>query len=62
MNMAQVEVKALAARVLRRYDLAPVEGHPVVQVGFITGFPAHGIKVKVSPRRPAPAHKSASGS
>jgi cytochrome P450 len=49
MNMAQVEVKALAARVLRRYDLTPVEGHPVVQVGFITGFPAHGIKVKVSP-------------
>ncbi len=52
MNMAQVEVKALAARVLRRYDLAPVEGHPVVQIGFITGFPAHGIKVKVTPRRP----------
>jgi cytochrome P450 len=50
MNMAQVEVKALAARVLSRYDLEPVEGHPVKQVGFIVSFPAQGIKVRVRPR------------
>ena len=52
MNLAQVELKALAARVLPRYDLEPVEGHAVKQVGFIVSYPAQGIRVRVRPRAP----------
>jgi cytochrome P450 len=52
MNLAQVELKALAARVLPRYDLEPVEGHPVQQIGFTVSYPARGIRVWVRPRAP----------
>ena len=52
MNLAQVEVKALAARVLPRYDLEPEAGHSVKQVGFIVSYPAQGIRVQVRPRAP----------
>ncbi len=50
LNMAQVEVKALAAHVLPRVDLHPVPGQEVRQAGYITGFPAGGISVRVTPR------------
>jgi hypothetical protein len=46
------EIKALAARVLPRYDLEPAEGHSVKQVGFIVSYPAQGIRVRVRPRAP----------
>jgi cytochrome P450 len=50
-NMAQVEVRALTAHVLRRYTISPDPQHRPVQVGVITGFPEHGIRVNVSPRQ-----------
>lgn len=51
-NLAQVEVKSLAAHVLRSFTLDPVPGHEVVQIGIITGFPRDGIRVRVHPRAP----------
>ena len=48
-NMAQVEVRALAAHVLRRYALEPIPEAPPVQVGMLTGFPEKGVKVRVRP-------------
>lgn len=53
-NMAQVEVKALAAHVLRRYTITPVTGTQPVQVGLITGFPENGVRVRVCPRSAMP--------
>jgi cytochrome P450 len=50
LNMAQVEVKALAAHVLPRMDLHPIAGQEVVQAGYTTGFPVGGITVRVTPR------------
>ncbi len=50
-NFAQVEIKALAARVLRRYALEPVEGQDIAQYyGPTIGAPFGGIRVRVRPR------------
>ena len=49
-NMAQLEVRALAAHVLRHYTITPDADHHPVQVGMITGFPEDGIRVHVTPR------------
>jgi hypothetical protein len=50
MHFAQVEVKALAAHVLGTYQLEPVEGQDIVEIGFITAFLPHGVRVRVKPR------------
>jgi retinoid hydroxylase len=54
-NMAQLEVRALAAHVLRRYTITPDPHHHPVQVGMITGFPENGIHVTARPRVPSPS-------
>ena len=50
MHFANLEVKLLAAHVLRSYDLAPVPDQQIVEVGFITTFLPNGIRVSVQPR------------
>ncbi|GAC1433291.1 MAG: cytochrome P450 [Chloroflexota bacterium] len=50
-NFAQVEIKALAAHVLRRYTFAPVEGHHAEQLYYgVTGFLPTGLPMHVTPR------------
>ncbi len=50
-NFAQVEIKALAAHVLRRYTLEPVAGQRIAQIyPGIVGAPLGGIRVRVAPR------------
>lgn len=50
-NFAQVEIKALAAQVLRRYDLTPVAEHEAAQIYTPTiGSPSEGIRVRVRVR------------
>ena len=49
-NFAQIEVKALAAHVLRAYQLEPVAGRPVEPVSGITMFLPGGIHVRVRRR------------
>lgn len=50
-NFAQVEIKALAAHVLRAYDLEPVPGQDIVQLYDPTlGSPSNGIRVRVRSR------------
>jgi retinoid hydroxylase len=50
-NFANIEVKALAVDVLRRYELTPVEAYPPIDMGFITLAIPGGIPMKVTPRR-----------
>jgi retinoid hydroxylase len=53
-NFAQVEIKALAAHVLRAYDLEPVPGQDIVQLYAPTiGSPSKGIRMRVHARVPA---------
>src|SRR5262249_39709637 len=49
-NFANIEVKALAADVLRRYELAPAESEPPFEVGFITLMMPQGIAMRVLAR------------
>lgn len=49
-NFANIEVKALAVDVLRRYELTPVEAYPPVDMGFITLALPGGIPVTVKLR------------
>lgn len=50
-NFAQVEMKALAAHVLRRYTLEPVAGQDIAQLYEPTmGAPWQGIRVRVGRR------------
>ena len=46
-NFAQVEVKALAAHVRRRYRLAPIPGREIAQFGGIIQALPEGIRVRV---------------
>lgn len=50
-NFARVEITALAAAILRRYELTPIAPDEVRQIypGLI-GQPEHGIRVRVTPR------------
>ena len=50
MHFAQVEVKALAAHVLRTYRLAPAAGARPVHAGGLTGVIPGGIHLRVTPR------------
>jgi retinoid hydroxylase len=48
-NFAQVEIKALAAHVLRRFDLDVVPGQNIRQIYAPTiGAPTDGIRVRVT--------------
>lgn len=49
-NFANIEVKALAAHVLRHYDLTPVSPEPPVQVGFTATVIPSGVPMRVSRR------------
>jgi cytochrome P450 len=48
-NFAQIEVKALVAHILPRYDLEPL-GEPVVHAGFWTAEIHRGIRLRVHRR------------
>ena len=48
-NFATVEIKAMAAMILSRFDLEPTERPQQVYQG--TGFPVNGIKLRVTERR-----------
>lgn len=50
LNFATVEIKAMAATILKRYDLVPDPHQEVVQVYQGTGGPLHGIKMNVQRR------------
>ena len=50
LNFATVEIKAMAATILSRYDLTPEPGQEVTQVYQGTGGPLRGIRVKVQGR------------
>ena len=50
LNFATVEIKAMAATILRRYDLTPEPGQEIRQVYQGTGGPLHGIKMGVRER------------
>lgn len=49
-NFANIEVKALAVDVLRRYELAPAESEPPFEVGFVTLVMPQGMPMKVRRR------------
>jgi cytochrome P450 len=49
-NFAQVEIKALASHVLRRYRLELAPGQPLLQVYRPTGAPLAGVRMRVAPR------------
>lgn len=49
-NFAVVEIKAMTALILSRYDLAPEDGSVPQQVYQGTGFPVNGIKLRVRAR------------
>ncbi len=51
-NFAQVELKALAAHVLRRYRLTAIPDRPIVQYGGIIQSLPDGIHVRVEAARP----------
>ena len=51
MNFANIEVKALAADVLRRYELSPVTDEPPLDMGFITVMVPGGIPMRVRPHQ-----------
>ena len=46
-SFAQLEVKALAAHVLRSYRLEPVEGQNIVHAGYWIAFLPHGMRMRV---------------
>lgn len=49
-NFANIEVKAIAADVLRRYTLEPAEQEPPLEMGFITLAMPQGMPMRVRPR------------
>jgi cytochrome P450 len=49
-NFANIEVKALAVDVLRRYELEPVETEPPFEVGFVTLAMPQGMPMRVRRR------------
>lgn len=49
-NFANIEVKALAAHVLRNYQLEPVSSEPPVQVGFTATVIPSGVPMRVRRR------------
>ena len=49
-NFANIEVKAIATDVLRRYTLEPVENEPPLEMGFITLAMPQGMPMRVRPR------------
>ena len=49
-NFAQVEVTALAAHVLRRFQLSPIPDRPFAQLGGIIQSLPQGIPMRVQPR------------
>ena len=49
-NFAQVEIKAMASQVLRRYTLKLVPDQQISQFYHGTGMPLHGIKMQVFER------------
>lgn len=49
-NFANIEVKATAADVLRRYTLEPAEKEPPLEMGFITLAMPQGMPMRVRPR------------
>jgi retinoid hydroxylase len=46
-NFANIEVKALAAHVLRHYQMEPVRAAPPVQAGFITTVIPDGLPMRI---------------
>jgi cytochrome P450 len=46
-NFANIEVKAIAADVLCRYELSPVESEPPLDMGLITVVVPGGMPTKV---------------
>ncbi len=46
-NFANIEVKALAADVLRRFELEPVEQEPPFEIGFVTLAMPQGMPMQV---------------
>ena len=50
LNFATVEIKAMAAIILRKYNLEVAPGQTIMQVYQGTGTPLNGIKVQVTPR------------
>lgn len=53
MYFAQVEVKALVAKVLRSFDIEPVENQNLRHAGHWTAFLPDGIKIRVKKRATA---------
>ncbi|HMA38038.1 MAG TPA: cytochrome P450, partial [Chloroflexia bacterium] len=49
-NFANIEVKVLAAHVLRHYHLEPVSAQPPVQGGVLATFLVDGLPMRVTPR------------
>lgn len=50
-NMAQIEIKAFAAHVLRSFTLEPLDKEEIINATYgITSFPQGGIHVRVKPR------------
>jgi hypothetical protein len=49
MNVAQLEVKALAAHVLRSYALEPIDGQAPVHAGHWTAVLPGGMWMRVKP-------------
>ena len=49
-NFANIEVKAIAADVLRKYELTPVESEPPLDMGFITVIMPGGMPMRVRHR------------
>jgi cytochrome P450 len=49
-NLAQVEIKAMASHILRRMELSVVPGQYIAQVYGATGMPAMGIRMAVRAR------------
>lgn len=53
-NFAQVEIKAMAAHILRRYTLTPVPGHEIEHVYYSpVASLTNGIRLRVAPREAA---------
>ena len=50
MNFANIEVKAIAADVLSKYVLTPVEAEPPLDMGFITVMVPGGMPMRVEAR------------
>ena len=49
-HFAHIEVKALIAHVLPRYDIAYTRDTPPVHAGFLNAFIPQGIPVRVAAR------------